>query len=95
MTQEWKDKGEEDKVGINIFVNNFTTANRDNPKNDSVLWIDDKTKSFYNVLRTSSQNLFARGMLYSTANATYSKIKIKMCNYTDPKAKCETEAEIK
>ena len=66
-----------------MYVNNFTEANKNNSKSDEVLWIDDNTKSFYNILRTSSQQLLAKGLLYSTSNASYGKIKVQMCNYKD------------
>ncbi len=67
-----------------MYVNNFTKENNGYPNPDPILWIDDNTKSFYNILRTSSEPLFAKGLLYSTTNASYGKIKVQMCNYTNP-----------
>lgn len=36
----------------------------------------------------------AKGLLYSTANASYGKIKVQMCNYKDPSAGCQNDKEI-
>lgn len=52
-----------------MYVNNFTEANKNAPKEDPIDWIDENTKSFYNILRTSSKPLQAKGLLYSTSNA--------------------------
>jgi hypothetical protein len=84
LTQEWKVKGDEDKPKVNFFLGNYTEANKNNSDPDLIPWIDDDTKSFYNILRTSSQPLLAKGLLYSTGNASYAKIKVQMCNYTNP-----------
>jgi hypothetical protein len=55
---------------------------------DKVDWIDSNTKSFYNVLRTPSRPLFAKGLLYSTNNASYGKIKIQICDLNTDPTKC-------
>jgi tRNA isopentenyl-2-thiomethyl-A-37 hydroxylase MiaE len=74
---------------VPIFLGNYTEANKNNLNPDLIPWIDDGTKSFYNILRTSSSSLFAKGLLYSTGNASYAKIKVQMCNYTNPEAQCK------
>lgn len=56
--------------------------------------MDSDTKSFYNILRTSSKDLYAKGLLYSTSNASYGKIKVQMCNFTDPALDCANQSEI-
>lgn len=56
--------------------------------------MDSDTKSFYNILRTSSHKLYAKGLLYSTSNASYGKIKIQMCNFEDPAGSCATQSDI-
>ena len=36
LTQESKDKGDELKPSVDININNFTAANKDNPKPDPI-----------------------------------------------------------
>ncbi len=54
LTKEWKVKGDEDKPQVQFFLGNYTEANKNNLNPDLIPWIDDGTKSFYNILRTSS-----------------------------------------
>lgn len=61
------------------------------PNPDNIDWIDGNTKGFYNILRTSKTPLLAKGLLYSTFNASYGKIKVQMCNYNDTKLNCKSK----
>lgn len=61
-------------------INNYAD-NNNLPFPDQIDWIDYNTKSFYNILRTSSQDLTAKGLLYSTSDAFYGKVKVQMCNF--------------
>ena len=60
---------------MNLFTFNQTLTKDVN----AISWLDDETTKFYNVLWTSSANLKAKGLLYSTNNASYAKIKVRLC----------------
>ena len=53
-------------------------------------WLNNRTQDFYYFLRSPSEEMTAKGLLYSTNNATYSKITIGLCNLNAPNNTCET-----
>lgn len=65
-------------------MSNFTDQHNGISNQDEINWINGDTKSFYNILRTSSKDLYAKGLLYSTSNASYAKVKVQMCNFSVP-----------
>ena len=54
-------------------------------------WIDEDTTNFYSNLRYPAENTTARGLLYSTTNATYAKITVKKCNLNQPNNTCKSD----
>lgn len=72
-------------------MSNFTESHIGIPNQDEIDWINSDTKSFYNILRTSSKDLYAKGLLYSTSNASYAKVKVQMCNFAVPEYNCATK----
>lgn len=53
-------------------------------------WLNNATQNFYYVLRCPAEEMKAKGLLYSTNNASYTKITIGLCNLNDPNNTCET-----
>ena len=38
--------------------------------------------------------MYAKGLLYSTLNASYAKIKVGLCNFVDPTKNCSPLVDI-
>jgi hypothetical protein len=56
-------------------------------------WMGKGTKDFYSLLRTPTDKLEAKGLLYSSNETIYSRLKISLCNNST--GTCNTTDEIK
>lgn len=89
LTQTIKTQGGEapSLVSWDFVTYNSTTGVSSNF--DLIPWMSDATKQFYSILRTPTQDLVARGLLYSSDVTQYIQYKFYFCtNYTNPNITC-------
>lgn len=84
MTKELKDNSIKNSTPIAIETNN-----EDYLKD----WLGNTTQ-FYTRLQSPSEDMKARGLLYSTQNSNYTKITIRICNVSNPEVECENITNI-
>ena len=53
-------------------------------------WLGNKTMEFYQQLMAPTEETFAKGLVYSTQNANYTKITISLCDLNQIDNDCET-----
>lgn len=78
LTTQIKDSSFEDSKTLPLAIN----------KGDYLNWLNNKTKDFYSVLWSPERDLTAKGLVYSTQNATFAKILVSLCNVDAPNNTC-------
>lgn len=79
MTKELKDNSVKLSTPIPLATNNASYLSD---------WLGNTT-NFYTRLETPSEQMQARGLLYSTQNSNYTKLTIRLCNVSNPEVDCE------
>ena len=74
-----KSQGKETPIDVEWKLVEYNQTTNQSMNFDLIPWMSDKTKQFYNVLRTPSEPIKAKGLLYVSDNNLYVRVKVFYC----------------
>ena len=90
---EWfflnKTQGVENKVPLNWDYVKYNTSDGSTQNFDKINWMSQATKKFYYILRTPTEPLKVKGLLYTSDETIYARLKLYFCGAKkDPNITC-------